>query len=212
MGLHQAPAAIVVELIQRFCKIAGVALHSALEAFVDQADGPLCGMRLGRDIAATQRGPCLLNRGQSVREEQANQLVSIGTESRGLDGQAAVGIAGSIGGSRHGGHQLIGLLFTNALAAIEQARAALRRGDITAKSHAAQRAISLVDEGLKGAVERNTSNLAESLYQLYDYCGRRLVQAHLKNDDQAFDEVANLLRPVQEAWQQIAPKADLVEG
>jgi len=109
-------------------------------------------------------------------------------------------------------HQLIGLLFTNALAAIEQARAALRRGDITAKSHAAQRAISLVDEGLKGAVERNTSNLAESLYQLYDYCGRRLVQAHLKNDDQAFDEVANLLRPVQEAWQQIAPKADLVEG
>jgi len=109
-------------------------------------------------------------------------------------------------------HQLIGLLFTSALGAIDQARAALRRGDVTAKSQAAQRAISLIDEGLKGAVERSAGTLGESLYQLYDYCGRRLVQAHLKNDDQAFEEVADLLKPVLEAWQQIAPNPETVES
>jgi flagellar protein FliS len=104
-------------------------------------------------------------------------------------------------------YQLITLLFANALRSIDQARAALARRDISGKAQASQRAISLIDEGLKGAVNREAGPLGESLFQLYDYCGRRLLHAHLKHDDAAYAEVAGLIRSVSEAWGEIGPKA-----
>jgi flagellar protein FliS len=102
-------------------------------------------------------------------------------------------------------HQLISLLLSNATTAIGDARAALRRGDGAAKVAAATRAMRLVDEGLKAAVDRRAGELGESLYQLYDYCGRRLLQAQLRNDDATFGEVAGLLAQIHDAWSKIVP-------
>jgi flagellar protein FliS len=102
-------------------------------------------------------------------------------------------------------HQLIGLLLDGARTAITQARAALARGDVGAKADASTRAIRLVDEGLKVAVDRSAGEVGESLYQLYDYCTRRLLQAHLKNDDAAYAEVSGLIGQIESAWAGIAP-------
>ena len=102
-------------------------------------------------------------------------------------------------------HQLVGMLFDGALTAIGQARAALARGDIGAKALASSRAIRLVDEGLKVAVDRSVGSLGEQLYQLYDYSARRLLQAQLKHDDSAYAEVADLLSRIESAWLQISP-------
>ena len=102
-------------------------------------------------------------------------------------------------------HQLIGLLFSNVLAAIEEARAAIRRGDVGAKALASSRAIRLLDEGLKAAVDRSVDELGESLFQLYEYCARRLLRAQLKNDDAGYEEVATLLRQIASAWTSISP-------
>jgi flagellar protein FliS len=105
-------------------------------------------------------------------------------------------------------HQLIGLLFSASLAAISQARGALARKDIGAKALASSKAIRLVDEGLKIAVDRSQGAIGESLYQIYDYCARRLLHAHLKHDDAAYAEVASLLGQIDEAWRAIGPGGD----
>ncbi|MEI7445550.1 MAG: flagellar export chaperone FliS [Burkholderiales bacterium] len=102
-------------------------------------------------------------------------------------------------------HQLIGLLLAGAGAAIGQARGALARGDIGAKAIASNKAIRLVDEGLKVAVDRRVGDLGEQLYQLWDYCARRLLHAHLKHDDAAYREVAGLIAQIEDAWTQISP-------
>lgn len=102
-------------------------------------------------------------------------------------------------------HQLVGMLFAGALASIGQARAALVRGDIGTKALASSRAIRVVDEGLKVAVDRSVGSLGEQLYQLYDYCSRRLLHGHLKHDDSAYAEVAALLGEIESAWLAISP-------
>lgn len=102
-------------------------------------------------------------------------------------------------------HQLIAMLFEGARAAIAQARGALSRGDIGAKAAASSRAIRLVDEGLKVAVDRSVGELGESLYQLWSYCARRLLHAHLKHDDAAYAEVSALIGEIESAWAAIGP-------
>lgn len=105
-------------------------------------------------------------------------------------------------------HQLIALLLGGALTAIDETRAALARGDIGAKALASSRAIRLVDEGLKAAVDRSAGALGEQLFQLYDYSTRRLLHAHLKHDDGAYAEVARLIGQIESAWSSIPPNAD----
>lgn len=103
-------------------------------------------------------------------------------------------------------HQLIAMLFAGTVAAIGQARAALARHDVGAKAAASSKAIRLVDEGLKVAVDREVGDgLGESLYQLWDYCARRLLHAHLKHDDAAYAEVSALIAQIQGAWSSIDP-------
>ena len=104
-------------------------------------------------------------------------------------------------------HQLICLLFSGTQSAIGQARAALAKGDIAMKAQASSKAIRLVDEGLKVAVDRSVGSMGEQLYQIYDYCARRLLHAHLKHDDRAYAEVAALLSQIESAWQAISPTA-----
>lgn len=102
-------------------------------------------------------------------------------------------------------HQLIAMLFDAALQSIAQARSAAVRGDLGAKTLASSRALRIVDEGLKVAVDRSAGELGESLFALYDYCARRLLHANLKHDDAAYAEVAALLEQLAAAWAGIAP-------
>jgi flagellar protein FliS len=104
-------------------------------------------------------------------------------------------------------HQLICLLFSGTLSAIGQARAALAKGDIGMKAQASSKAIRLIDEGLKVAVNRSVGEMGESLYQLYEYCARRLLQGHLKHDDAAYAEVARLIHEIDTGWRAISPTA-----
>jgi flagellar protein FliS len=78
------------------------------------------------------------------------------------------------------------------------------------KAQASSKAIRLVDEGLKVAVNRSVGEMGESLYQLYEYCTRRLLQGHLKHDDAAYAEVARLLSEIDAGWRSISPVAKSV--
>jgi flagellar protein FliS len=101
-------------------------------------------------------------------------------------------------------HSLILMLYDGATQAIADARRHLDTGAIADKGRAISRAISIIDEGLKGCLDPAGGEIAASLSQLYDYMCRRLLLASVKNDRNGLDEVARLLDELRGAWATIA--------
>ena len=59
-------------------------------------------------------------------------------------------------------------------------------------------------EGLRMSLDRSRADaLTANLDELYDYIGRRLLQANLSNDESALDECVSLMEPIREAWNAI---------
>lgn len=100
-------------------------------------------------------------------------------------------------------HKLIAMLFDGLLEAISQARGALQDGRIDAKGIAINRAVRIVDEGLRGGLNMNSGALSEDLSALYGYLIVRLTQANVKNDESALQECAALIQPLRDAWMEI---------
>ena len=101
-------------------------------------------------------------------------------------------------------HRLIELLFDGLQQALNAAQGALTRQDIGAKGVQIQRAVRILEEGLKGGLdEARGGALAERLRALYEYCTERLTHANLHNDAAALVEVSALIAPVAEAWKEI---------
>ncbi len=104
-------------------------------------------------------------------------------------------------------HELVSMLFACFAAAVAEARGALVRGDVAAKCAALTRAVRIVDEGLRSALDvRAGGKLASDLRDLYAYVVQRLTEANLRNDDAALQECLRLMQPVQDAWLAIAPR------
>lgn len=87
-------------------------------------------------------------------------------------------------------HQLIEMLFDGANSALVRARLFLEQGDVVAKGEALSKAINIIDNGLKAGLDQEKGGeIATNLSELYDYMIRRLLQANLRNDAQAIEEV-----------------------
>ena len=109
--------------------------------------------------------------------------------------------------------QLIEMLFDGANSALVRARLFMQQGDIVAKGEALSKAINIIDNGLKAGLDQeNGGEIATNLSALYDYMIRRLLQANLRNDCQAIEEVEELLGNIADAWKQISPKASSQES
>lgn len=103
-------------------------------------------------------------------------------------------------------HKLILLLFAGAQAAIGQARAALHMNQTPEKGAAISKAIDIISNGLKVSLDHQQGgDIAARLDALYDYMVLRLLQANLKNDPKALEEVSGLLEEIHSAWREIAP-------
>lgn len=116
--------------------------------------------------------------------------------------------AAEIGVAAADPHHLITMLFDGFTAAVAEARGALRRHDVAQKCAALTRAVRIVDEGLRAALDTTAGGeLARDLGQVYDYVSRRLTEANLRNDEALLDECLRLMQPIHEAWVAIAPRA-----
>jgi len=105
-------------------------------------------------------------------------------------------------------HRLVAMLFEGLFAALHQARGAMRAGQVAAKCAAIGKAVRIVEEGLRGGLNlAEGGELARHLDELYDYALRRLTHANLHNDEAAIEECQQLLQPIKEAWDAIAPQA-----
>lgn len=101
-------------------------------------------------------------------------------------------------------HKLIVMLFDGALQAINIARMGIAESDIPKKGQAISKAIDIILNGLRVSLNREEGGkLAADLYALYDYMGRRLLQANIGNDVGALNEVSALLNEIRSAWVEI---------
>ena len=105
-------------------------------------------------------------------------------------------------------HRLVEMLIDGALESIAQADVALRQRDMAAKGRAITRAVAIIDEGLRGTLDRQRGGaVAAQLDTLYACVTLRLTQANMTNDASLLGECRALLAPLREAWQSISPQA-----
>lgn len=110
-------------------------------------------------------------------------------------------------------HQLVGLLYDALLQSVGKAKVAIEANDIAGKGQAIGRAVRLIEEGLKAALnDAQGGELAANLRGLYDYCIVRLSEANLHTDKSMLEEVEQLIRPVAEAWNQIRSEVTPTPG
>ena len=101
--------------------------------------------------------------------------------------------------------QLLTLLFDGAISAVVRARLFMQEGNIPGKGSAISKAINIIEAGLKqGLDEASGDELTLNLIGLYSYMVRRLVEANIRNDVPALEEVETLLRNIADAWKEVA--------
>ena len=106
-------------------------------------------------------------------------------------------------------HELVKLLFIGLTDRIAMARAALEKGDREARAIAVTKAQKILF-GLRDSLDFEAGGeLALNLDSLYEYCLRRLVNAHAREDDKIFAEVMELMVSIREAWKEIPTVKEL---
>lgn len=102
-------------------------------------------------------------------------------------------------------HRLVAMLLDGAFDAMTQGLGAIHAQNVEVKNRALSRAVRILDEGLKAALNLETGKLATDLRDLYAYMCMRLTFANLHSDVAAIEECQRLLQPIREAWMSIAP-------
>ena len=105
-------------------------------------------------------------------------------------------------------HRLIQLLMDGALERMNSAKAAMDRGDTANKGLLIGKAMGIIS-GLRSSLDMNVegTDLPERLDDLYDYMGRRLLEASTFNKVEMLSEVIELLKTVKSGWDAIEPQA-----
>lgn len=132
-----------------------------------------------------------------------------GSANNGANAYAKVGI--ETGVTSASPHKLIIMLFDGALLSIASATQKMKDGDIAGKGQAISRAITIIDGGLRAALNKEAGGaIALSLDSLYEYMGRRLLTANIENQPAILDEIHGLLADLKEAWEAIGRTIDPV--
>ena len=111
-------------------------------------------------------------------------------------------------------HELVAMMYEGILESVARARGAMQQGDTETKVAEIQRAVRILQEGLRTSLDLdNGGELAANLANLYDYCVLRLAQANGRNDEAALAEVARLIKPIADAWREMrAPGGSAGQG
>ncbi|HYC42132.1 MAG TPA: flagellar export chaperone FliS [Noviherbaspirillum sp.] len=131
-----------------------------------------------------------------------------GSTFSGANAYAKVGV--ETGVTAASPHRLIVMLFEGAMVAVASAIQHMQAGDIAKKGEAISKAISIIDSGLRASLDKKVGGeIALNLDALYEYMSTRLVLANLKNQQTILEEVYQLLKGLKDAWESIAPAANV---
>ncbi|MBS4708847.1 flagellar export chaperone FliS [Aeromonas bivalvium] len=107
-------------------------------------------------------------------------------------------------------HRVIQLMMQGFLERLAQAKGAIERQDMEAKSIAVSKAQGLL-HGLQDALDMSQGAISEDLHGLYAYMDERIWDASLTRNVAPLDEVMNLMVTIKSAWDQL-PEAEKQQG
>jgi flagellar protein FliS len=99
--------------------------------------------------------------------------------------------------------RLVLLLLRGARQATEQARQAVRTGEVRERALAISRAVERLGELCRNLDYDRGGDIARQLAALYDYMVNRLNEANMRQSEAPLAEVSALLVPLIEAWSEL---------
>lgn len=99
--------------------------------------------------------------------------------------------------------RIIQMLMEGALTKLATAKGCIARNDIAEKSRQITWGMNII-QGLRTSLDAEKGgDIAANLDSLYEYMGRRLLEANVNNDAAIIDEVITLLREIKAGWDAI---------
>lgn len=103
--------------------------------------------------------------------------------------------------------ELIRMLYGAATASVREARKHLAAGAIAERARAISKACEILTELAVSLDHERGGEISRRLAQLYEYMGRQLIDANVRQIDAPLEEVLNLLGTLSEGWDGIKAEA-----
>ncbi|WP_089618860.1 flagellar export chaperone FliS [Escherichia coli] len=121
--------------------------------------------------------------------------------AKGTQAYAQIGVESAVMSASQ--QQLVTMLFDGVLSALVRARLFMQDNNQQGKGVSLSKAINIIENGLRVSLdEESKDELTQNLIALYSYMVRRLLQANLRNDVSAVEEVEALMRNISDAWKE----------
>ena len=107
---------------------------------------------------------------------------------------------------------LVTMLLDGPLSALLRPRLFIQATNPHGKGVSLSKAINIIENGLRVSLdEESNDELTQNLIALYSYMVRRLLQANLRNDVSAVEEVEALMRNIADAWKESLLSPSLIQ-
>lgn len=129
---------------------------------------------------------------------------------KGTQAYAQIGVESAVMSASQ--QQLVTMLFDGVLSALVRARLFIQDNNPQGKGASLSKAINIIENGLRVSLdEESQDELTQNLIALYSYMVRRLLQANLRNDVSAVEEVESLMRNIADAWKESLLSPSLIQ-
>ncbi|CTV43677.1 flagellar export chaperone FliS [Escherichia albertii] len=129
---------------------------------------------------------------------------------KGTQAYAQIGVESAVMSASQ--QQLVTMLFDGVLSALVRARLFMQDNNPQGKGASLSKAINIIENGLRVSLdEESQDELTQNLIALYIYMVRRLLQANLRNDVSAVEEVESLMRNIADAWKESLLSPSLIQ-
>ena len=130
--------------------------------------------------------------------------------AKGTQAYAQIGVESAVMSASQ--QQLVTMLFDGVLSALVRARLFMQDNNQQGKGVSLSKAINIIENGLRVSLdEESKDELTQNLIALYSYMVRRLLQANLRNDVSAVEEVEELMRNIADAWKESLLTPSLIQ-
>ncbi|EFD7982655.1 flagellar export chaperone FliS [Escherichia coli] len=131
--------------------------------------------------------------------------------AKGTQAYAQIGVESAVMSASQ--QQLVTMLFDGVLSALVRARLFMQDNNQQGKGVSLSKAINIIENGLRVSLdEESKDELTQNLIALYSYMVRRLLQANLRNDVSAVEEVETLMRNIADAWKESLLSPSLIQA
>ncbi len=129
---------------------------------------------------------------------------------KGTQAYAQIGVESAVMSASQ--QQLVTMLFDGVLSALVRARLFMQDNNPQGKGASLSKAINIIENGLRVSLdEESQDELTQNLIALYSYMVRRLLQANLRNDVSAVEEVESLMRNIADARKESLLSPSLIQ-